>query len=170
MFTLKVLLFCLFVNIVNLNATIYAYKLGVLEHSTGPVSSGIESGYDINAELLFDTELLDANLALGADVNLQGDTSFLYSGLSWEGDVSDFLAWELFFGLAMHDGELAEGSVDRRQLGSRFVFREAVALGFAVSDDMTLTVIYDHYSHIGIEDRPNQGNDNIGVRLSIYVD
>jgi hypothetical protein len=151
------------------HAQIYAIKTGVLKHGSGPISSGREKGYDLNIELLWDSEILYASPAVGIELNNQGYTNFLYTGLSWEGSFFDFFVWELFFGGAIHDGELKPTDGSRRALGSRVLFREAIALGFEVTEVITVSFIYDHYSHSGMDESLyNQGNDNTGIRIGYY--
>ena len=161
------LIFILF-NSICADDTFHAVRLGVLSHSTGPVSSGKEEGVDLHTEFLFNTKILKAYPAIGADINLNGDTSFLYSTLVWEGRFFKFLLLGVSLGLGVHDGELNEGSSDKRQLGTRILFREAVEIGWYLQDDLVLSFMYDHYSNSGLGSRPNKGNDNMGLRLSYY--
>lgn len=147
----------------------YAAKVGVLAHGEGPLSSGREQGYDLNMEILWEDTIIYAHPAVGADINNQGFTNFLYTGLAWEGYMFDIIVWELFWGGAIHDGKLQSNTPDRRSLGSRVLFREAIALGFDIAENMTFTIIYDHYSHSGTDESlPNQGTDNTGLRLAYY--
>jgi len=167
---MKILLFGFVVLFCStmIHADIYALKGGVLAHSEGPVSSGKEQGYDLNIEVLLEDDYLQANWAFGADINNQSDTSFIYSGLNWEGLFFETFIWEFFLGIATHDGEISTTDTTKRAFGSRVLFREAVAIGIELSESITVTFIYDHYSHTGIDDRINQGNDNSGIRLAYY--
>lgn len=158
----------LFLTGTQLYADIYAYKVGLLAHSQGPISSGKEEGYDLNLEVLWDEAFWSAHPSVGADINNQGFTSFLYTGVAWEDTFFDTIVWELFLGFAVHDGELTTDAADRRALGSRFLFREGIALGVDLGDNLTLSVLYAHYSHVGIDHRINQGSDNTGLRLAYY--
>ena len=152
-----------------LQADIYALKSGVLKHGEGPLSSGREQGYDLNVEVLWEDTIIYAHPAVGADINNQGFTNFLYAGLAWEGYLFGTVVWELFWGGAIHDGHLTPSDPKRRALGSRVLFREAIALGFDISDNMTFTILYDHYSHSGTDESLyNQGTDNTGIRLAYY--
>ena len=154
---------------IDMHADIYAIKSGLLVHGEGPVSSGREAGYDLNIEVLWEDTFLAAYPAVGMELNDSGFTNFLYAGLAWEGSFFDTIIWELFFGGSVHDGKLTFIDKNRRALGSRFLFREAIALGFEITDRVTFTIIYDHYSHSGTDESlSNQGNDNTGVRLGYY--
>ncbi len=148
--------------------TLYALKGGILAHSTGPVSSGKEDGVDLNGEVLFNKRVLKGYPAVGADVNLNGNTSFLYGGLAWEGRLFKHLLLGGFLGLAIHNGDLDSENDDMRQLGTRVLIREAVDIGFYLRDDLVASIMYDHYSNTGLGESRNEGNDNIGIRLAYY--
>lgn len=147
---------------------VHAIKGGLLAHSTGPLSSGKESGVDINAEVVFSKKLLKGNLAVGMDINTNADTSFVYSGLSWEGRFLKYIQLGAFFGLGMHNGDLDKSSDEKRQLGTRILFRGALEIGLYLKEDISVSFMYDHYSNTGLSGKRNQGNDNLGLRLSYY--
>ena len=124
---------------------------------------------DLHAELLFKKTYLKAYPSVGADINLNGDTSFFYGGFSWEGQFFEYLSLGAFFGPSIHDGESDNGASDKRQLGSRILIRAAIDIGVYLTDDITLSFMYDHYSNTGLFEKRNQGNDNMGLRLSLYL-
>ncbi len=159
-----IILYCLSVYASD---NLYAVRGGVLSHSTGVISSGKESGIDLHAEALYRQRLLNAYPAVGVDLNLNGDTSFVYGTLVWEEKFLRQLLLGASLGVAIHDGELDEGSSDRRQLGSRVLIRAAVETGYFIDEAVAVSFMYAHYSHTGIKER-NQGNDNIGLRVSYY--
>jgi len=161
---------CLIILFASLDAneTLYGIKGGFLAHSTGPVSSGRESGTDIHAELLFKEKFLSAYPSIGVDINLQGGTSFLYTGLSWEDKFFKHIHLGAFFGFAIHNGELDINNSQYRQFGTRFLFREALDIGVYLKKDLSLSLMYDHYSNAGLDGQRNQGNDNIGLRFSYF--
>lgn len=169
LYSMKLLIMLVFVVVFAVaQENIYAIKGGLLAHSTGPYSSGKESGVDINAEVVFAQKLLKANLAVGMDINTNSDTSFIYSGLSWEGKFCKHLQLGAFFGLALHNGDLDRGRSENRQLGTRILFREALEVGLYINEDISVSFMYDHYSNAGLAGKVNQGNDNLGLRLSYY--
>ena len=163
-----IILIFLFISSGFAEDTLYAIKGGLLSHATGPISSGIEEGTDLHLELLFNKKLLKGYPTLGTDINLNGDTSFLYTGLSWEGKYFSYLYLGTFFGLALHSGDLNNGSTISRQFGTRVLFREALDIGIYLEDGLVLSFMYDHYSNGGLGAKRNQGNDNIGFVLSYY--
>lgn len=158
----------LWANMIFANDSFHAIKGGVLSHSTGLISEGIEDGTDLHAELLYKNKLLNGYPTIGTDINLNGDTSFLYGSLTWEDKFYKDLLLGGSAGLAVHNGELEDGSSDRRQLGQRILFRVAVDIGMYFNDETAVSFMYAHYSHMGIGGKRNQGNDNIGLRLSYY--
>ena len=128
-----------------------------------------EGGMELHPELLFKKTYLKAYPSVGADINLNGDTSFFYGGFSWEGQFFEYLSLGAFFGPSIHDGESDNGASDKRQLGSRILIRAAIDIGVYLTDDITLSFMYDHYSNTGLFEKRNQGNDNMGLRLSLYL-
>jgi len=146
-------------------------RLGVFAHNQGLIASKVESGMDLNVELtLPPTESLwDAEPSAGLMLNNQGHTSFLYGGLSWEigllretADKGLFLM--PFLGLAVHNGE-KEPKPDRRGIGCRILFREAIEVCWRFSKDWAVAVQTGHLSHGGFCSDRNQGLDNSGLRF-----
>jgi hypothetical protein len=146
-------------------------RFGVFAHNQGLIASKKEHGADLNGELVFEpvSWLFDAEPGVGFLLNNQGFTSFIYTGLSWE--LSIFKEAEEpglfilpFFGMALHDGKL-EPKGDRRGLGCRVVFREAIDLGWRFSEEWAVSITTDHLSHGGFCTDRNQGLDSSGVRL-----
>lgn len=148
---------------------------GVLAHAYGPsvIDSRRESGIDVNLEILFASPplkffwyLFEPRPTLGIDLNTNGQTTFGYGGLTWEWNITPRLYADFFLGFAGHDGFLHNAPRDRRELGSRLLFREALELGWRLNDRHALSVMIDHYSNAGYFDKKNQGNDNFGARYS----
>ena len=145
-------------------------RLGVLAHSVGPLSGGIESGLDLNLELLLAPNprrhTLWGRLFLGTNLNLNGDTSQFYAGRAWQVHLPLAFEIEYQLGGALHIGELDTDNQERRQLGTRFLVRNAFELGWRW-DRYRLSAIYDHASNAGLFGERNQGLDNVGIRLSV---
>lgn len=146
----------------------HSIKIGALAHSKGIVSSGRESGIDIQAEALFNETLFTGHYTIGTEMNLNGDTSFYYGGLTWEDKFFDFLHLGAFFGFSLHNGVLDGNVDDRRKLGSHVLFREALDIGFYLQENISVSLLYNHYSNLGLAGVRNQGNDNFGVRFGFY--
>ena len=147
---------------------IYTLKGGLLLHSTGPISSGREDGIDINTEIVFKNIYLNAHPSVGAEINLNGDTSFIYSGLVWEWKIYKDFLFNLFFGFAVNNGELNNGMEGKRQMGTHVTFREDIEFGYRLNKKWVVSLMYAHYSNLGIDNKRNQGNDNTGIRFSYY--
>lgn len=149
---------------------VYGIRLGVLAHDVGGLwsHSRAEGGVDINAEIVFKKpsfKLWQGSVLpnLGVSVNSQGDTSKAYGGLLWE-----FLFDSGFFvnsgvGLAVHNGQLESEDANKKQLGSRVLFRIPIEIGFTIFERHRLSVMFDHMSNAYLAN-PNEGMDTIGVR------
>jgi len=142
---------------------------GVLAHDVGSLwsNSRKESGIDFSAEAIgcrVGLGVLWGTLRpnLGVTINDRGDTSKLYAGAVWE-----IRAFGVFFDLAgggaVHDGRLETSDDDRKELGSRFLFRIGVDLGYEITPHHRLMVSFDHISNAGLAS-PNRGLDTLGAR------
>ena len=149
---------------------LYEIRMGILAHDV-PIWSRFseEFGVDLNAELVFgypDYSLFSGVLRtnLGISVNTQGDTSKIYSGVLWEyvGDNNTFL--NLGLGIAVHDGKLENGD-DRKELGSRLLFRVSIELGMMLSRHHGISIMFDHVSNANLF-KPNEGLDTLGLRYT----
>jgi lipid A 3-O-deacylase len=153
-------------------------KLGVLRHDAGIFGDNKEDGADINLETRFvSPELLRPLFAprphLGLSVNTAGDTSQLYAGLTWSltltrglFSTSDSLYLDASIGGAAHDGKLDIESADRKALGSRFLFRESLELGYSFTPSQSISIMLDHVSNANLANR-NEGLDNLGIRYGV---
>jgi len=57
---------------------------------------------------------------------------------------------EDFFGFALDNGSQENEHSNRRQLGTRVLFREAVDIGYYLSERTSVSVMYDHHSNDGL--------------------
>jgi hypothetical protein len=146
-------------------------RLGLLAHSVDPSSA--EGGIDVNAEVLlrkssytYADSFLDAVLRprvhLGASLNLAGDTSQLYAGLTWDTKLTPALSLELSFGGVVHDGPTGDGHQD--SYGCALNFRESASLGYALDAQWAVYGIIAHMSNANLCDH-NSGITSLGVRL-----
>jgi hypothetical protein len=145
-------------------------RTGILAHDV-PMWSRIteEGGVDFNAELIFgypEYPLFSGTLRtnLGFSLNSQGDTSKVYAGLLWGYVWDSGLFIDLGAGLAAHDGKL-DNREDRKQLGSRILFRIPFEIGLLFGGRHGVSIMFDHVSNAYLA-RPNEGLDTIGVRYS----
>lgn len=153
----------------GLGGVISEIRGGVLYHDEGPFSHRKEEGADVNLEVLFVApgflDLIGSPRPhLGADVNVVGDTSQFYLGLSWEWEF--WGGWLAGFSLggAVHTGETDKrGRDDTKELGCRVLFRESVEFGYRFQDRHSLTLMLDHISNAKLCDT-NEGLENLGIR------
>jgi len=150
-------------------------KVGVLAHDIGFLGHHVESGTDLNGELLFTSPSFLSWLGaprpdIGGTLNTSGNTSYGYLGLTWSYDLWRGLAGDdgaLFvagsLGGGVHDGHLDSGPSDRKLLGSRVLFRESAEIGYRITPTISISVMLDHLSNAGLADH-NQGLTNVGLR------
>ena len=73
----------------------------------------------------------------------------------------------LFFNIgvnaAVHNGDIDQGNKGRKQLGSRFLFRIPIEIGWEFFRHHRIMMTFDHISNASLAD-PNQGLDTIGAR------
>ena len=144
-------------------------KGGVLAHDVPGLWSGfrLESGVDINGEVLFGTGLafLGGSLrpAIGGSVNTAGYTSKGYVDARWEIDGPAGLFFGLGLGAAIHDGVLGPTEPDRKALGSRVLFHIPLEVGLRLNERHSLSLYFEHTSNAWLAAH-NEGMDNIGVR------
>jgi lipid A 3-O-deacylase len=154
-------------------------KLGALAHDVGFLGHHVESGTDVNIEMLFTPPEILAFLGsprphIGADINTDGNTSDGYFGLTW----GIMLIQNLFgagdgvfvngsLGGAVHDGSPLTGAVQppgHKLLGSRILFRESAELGYQITPQVSVSAILDHISNANLAPR-NAGITNAGARV-----
>lgn len=143
-------------------------RFGLLAHSTGPISGGTESGVDFNLEMLLDQNPnlnpWFGRMVFGIALNSKGDTSIAYAGRAWLLSLPGSFECEYQFAGVVHDGKPETSDDDRLEFGTRFLFRNALELGWR-RGDYRLSVNFSHSSNAGLADR-NDGLDLAGVRLS----
>jgi lipid A 3-O-deacylase len=153
-------------------------KLGGLAHDVTFGGRHVESGADVNLEILFTTPDILRFIGsprphLGADINTSGNTSDGYFGLTW----GIMLIQSLFgagdgvylngsLGGAIHDGYLNSAPPDRKKLGSRILFRESAELGYQLTPTFSVSAIVDHISNANLANH-NAGITSAGARLGV---
>ena len=144
--------------------------LGALAHNKGPIASETEDGPDANIayhQLLkrFDNAGLYGHG--GAVINLSDGTSYAYLGGTGRlGFGASPLYGEIGGGFAVHDGDLEKKSANRRELGSRILFRFEISLGYQITEAVSASLFMDHISNGSIlNNDDNRGLDTYGLRL-----
>ena len=144
-------------------------RVGLLAHDVDALSFNRESGADVNLEVLFTSpDLLQAIGAprphLGTSVNTSGDTSILYTGLTWHWELMPRLFTEAHLGGAVHNGKIISDDPGRKSLGSRALFRLGLSVGYDLTERYNASLIFDHVSNAGLGSA-NEGMDSVGLRI-----
>jgi lipid A 3-O-deacylase len=148
-------------------------RLGLFVHHIEPAGTE-RGGQDVNLEMLFSRPALayansfDAvwwpRLHLGSSINVNGETSQLYSGFTWNFPLVQRLSLELTFGGSLHNGpDTGPGSA----FGCPLNFRESGSIGYAVTEHWRIYGTVAHMSNAGLCER-NSGITSAGMRLG-YV-
>jgi lipid A 3-O-deacylase len=153
-------------------------KVGGLAHDVTFGGRHLESGADVNLEILFTPpEILrvigSPRPHIGADINTSGNTSDGYFGLTW----GIMLIQSLFgandgvfangsLGGAIQDGFIDTAPAGRKRLGSRILFRESAELGYQLTPNTSVSAIVDHISNANLGNH-NAGITSAGARLGV---
>jgi hypothetical protein len=155
-------------------------KAGVLAHGITFFENPVETGVDLNGEVLFHRlfeplKILDAEIIFrpnfGASIATNGTTSILYAGLAMDimlfRDIfreGDGFYIEGAFDLTVHDGYLDGAPPDRKALGSRFLGRRAGEIGYKIDEHWSISAMIDHIGNYGLA-TPNAGLKTAGIRI-----
>jgi lipid A 3-O-deacylase len=153
-------------------------KLGVLGHDVGFLTHHVETGADVNVEMLFTPPDVLSVIGsprphIGADINTSGNTSDGYFGLTW----GIMLIQSLFgtgdgvfangsLGGAVHDGHINSAPPGEKELGSRILFRESAELGYQINPNFNVSAILDHISNANLG-KHNGGITSAGARFGV---
>ena len=153
-------------------------KIGALGHDVGFLTHHVETGADINLEMLFTPPDLLRIIGsprphIGADINTSGHTSDGYFGLTWGIMLiqSLFNAGDGVFangslGGAIHDGNINTAPPGEKRLGSRILFRESAELGYQINPQLNVSAILDHISNANLGTH-NAGITSAGARFGV---
>ncbi|WEZ83578.1 acyloxyacyl hydrolase [Rhizobium sp. 32-5/1] len=137
---------------------------------------GKESGFAPSLTVFFDpfaeTQaegwreiVLQPRLYLGASIGTGDTASQVYSGVSFDIDVTDKFFLELGLGGTVHDGALKDDGSSGPKLGCRLLFREYAAAGYRFDDNWQILATVDHSSHANLCDGPNDGLTHAGIAI-----
>jgi lipid A 3-O-deacylase len=149
-------------------ASPFEVRVGVLDHDPGIFGNPKEKGADVNAEALFASPdflsmLCSPRPHIGGSVNSDGNTSQIYTGLTWRRDFWSNLFGEFSFGPSFNDGVHDKRYLDRKALGSNVLFRESLSLGYQFDQRNNISVMLDHISNAGLA-KYNGGMETVGLR------
>ena len=146
-------------------------RVGFAAHDVPELWSGTEREYgtDYLFELVFASPfavhpLLGMHTYVGFTANHQGFTSKIYTGFSLRLMLYNRVYAEAGLGLAVHDGEIRSDLEDRKDLGSRILFRVPLEIGFIISRSTSISFYFDHISNANTA-KPNYGMDMVGFRV-----
>jgi hypothetical protein len=149
---------------------LHEVRVGVLAHDVNHLWSGTrkEGGIDLNGEIIFSRpsfSLLSGNVRpnLGASINTEGDTSKIYGGILWQSETKSGIFFDLGVGIAVHNGELDTDDDDKKSLGSSVLFRIPIEIGYSITAQHRISILFDHISNANLAD-PNEGLDTLGLR------
>ena len=152
------------------------FKFGVLAHDVGLFSTHVETGADINFEMLFTPPEAFSIIGsprphLGGSLNTAGNTNSGYFGLTWGITlIQNLFGWGggLFangsLGGALQDGFTNSAPPDRKKLGSTALLRESLELGYQVTPNVSISGYVDHMSNADLAPH-NAGITDAGPRL-----
>jgi lipid A 3-O-deacylase len=152
------------------------FKFGVLAHDVGLFDKHVESGSDINFEMLFTPPEFFRVIGsprpdVGGSLNTAGATNAGYFGLTWGITlIQNLFGWggSVFangsLGGALQDGYTDSAPPDRKKLGSTALFRESVELGYQLTPSVSVSGFVDHMSNADLAPH-NAGITDAGARL-----
>jgi lipid A 3-O-deacylase len=136
---------------------------------------GHDGSANLTGEILFDKPFTASDLFtsyfiprphIGGSLNLDGQTSFAYAGLSWTIDVTPNIFVEGSFGGAIHNGKDSSDPLsDRQAMGCSPLFRESGSVGVRLSANWSVMATIEHLSDGGTCSDENRGLTNVGARV-----
>jgi lipid A 3-O-deacylase len=141
-------------------------------------TTGHELSADANAQILLQPIGNDSwwnelrfRPEAGINVNLEGRTSFVDLGGTFDLLNYDGFFFDFTLGGAVHDGYLyTPNDVSHKRFGSRFEFRENLEAGYEFSPIYSLSLFVDHLSNGGMLSKYNQGIETAGVHFNVKFD
>src|ERR1700758_1836752 len=141
------------------NQIVDEFKFGVLAHDVGLFDKHIESGADINFEMLFTPPaFLDIigspRPHLGGSLNTAGNTNSGYFGLTWGITLiqnlfrsGDGVFINARLGGALQDVYTNSAPPGPKTLGSTALFRGSLELGYQLTPNLSISGFLDHMSN-----------------------
>ena len=180
----KVIVSALFLASIGINAQAFdnktsvsfisEVKTGFANHDVGFFGRQKEDGIDSSFEFLF--REINFNLLwlgtprphIGTTINMTGDTSQVYAGVTRDYKLPKRMYFNFSWGLAYHDGDKIHSATnvqtDKKELGSSILFREAVEIGWNFYGKDSISLRLDHISNANLwGEGTNEGLDTFAV-------
>jgi lipid A 3-O-deacylase len=158
----------------------FEIRFGALAHGVG----GREQGsVDINGEFVTPrlplgvsgwASYLVPRIHVGGEANLNGRTSFAYTGALWTWPIWGGVSLEAFVGPAVHNGSLVPGP-KQGGLGCPVLFHAGASVSYQITDHWSVIGTFSHLSNgrelFGISCGSNQGTggnqglNNYGLKI-----
>lgn len=104
---------------------------------------------------------------MGMSISTHSGTTQLYIGLTWRINYNSFFL-EPTFGGEIHNGHIKYSKSQKKALGTRFLFRESISIGYQISEKHSLSIMLDHASNCG-NAKPNGGMNTLGIRCGYKI-
>ncbi len=147
-------------------------RLGAGRHDSAVVGRRKENGIDLDAELLFASPAAfdyiwspRPTLGLHANIKHKNNTSQIYGGLTWEWWPLEPIFINFFFGFSYHNGKTETTDPHIKSLGSLWLFRESLSIGWQTAYGFNISAYLDHASNGMLLAKTNEGIDTLGIRL-----
>lgn len=145
-------------------------RIGIMKNDIGSgLRQKVERSPNLNFEYLFKpwstnigSYIFSPRPHIGISVNTRGGTHHLYAGFTWRINLGNFFI-EPSLGGEIHSAHLKTRSAHKKELGSRFLFREAIAAGYQFTEKHSLSLMLDHASNARLA-KPNGGITTVGLR------
>ena len=150
--------------------------IGAFAHDVGPFGNDKEEGTAVNGELVFASPgflryLGSPKPHFGGTYAFDDDsTSQVYAGLTWRFDFRRVFVYGSLGGAVHNQDPLNEEdqtdlqNKDQKALGCRILFREAVGVGYQITERLSIAGHLGHISNSNVCDS-NEGLDSSGIRI-----
>lgn len=105
---------------------------------------------------------LSARTHIGISINNKGFTRNIYTGLTWQINITRLFTIEATLGASINNSEKSKHK-KKRVLGYKLLFRQSLSIGYLIDRTHSASIIIDHISSAGIT-KPNPGLTDVGIR------
>lgn len=120
--------------------------------------------FNLDGAVDWKQQIMRPRINLGASIGTSGEANQIFSGLSWQFDLTQRIFAEVGFSGVWHDGEL-DHNPDGPELGCRFLLREHIGAGYRFNPRWSVIAQVAHASHANLCDGPNDGTTRAGIQV-----